>query len=446
VKFKDLGLLVVDEEQRFGVTHKEAIKALSTGVDVLTLTATPIPRTLEMSLTGIRDLSLINTPPAERQPILTYVGELDERAVSEAIRRELLREGQVFFVHNLVYDIEATATRLRRLVPEARIAVAHGQMDEGSLEKVVLDFWEGRYDVLVCTTIIESGIDMPTVNTLVVDRADRLGLGQLHQLRGRVGRAGQRAYAYLFFPPDRTLTEEAYERLRTIGEHTELGSGFKIAMRDLEIRGAGNLLGSDQSGHIAAVGYDLYVQMVSEAVSDLKGEVRRPPAEIKLDLAVDAHLTSDYLAREDLRLEAYRRLASVTTPGEVEDIRKEWLDRYGPLPRPAEALLAVGRLRAECVRSGVREITVTPARPGGVSGGQAVARLAPLSLKASTQIGLRRRHPRAVYKEDLGQVVVPLPRGVDVPGALVTLLDELVPDAVDGDGRRPAGQEAVGSR
>ncbi|HEX6476119.1 MAG TPA: transcription-repair coupling factor, partial [Acidimicrobiales bacterium] len=284
IKFKNLGLLVVDEEQRFGVTHKEAIKALSTGIDVLTLTATPIPRTLEMSLTGIRDLSLINTPPAERLPILTYVGELDERAVSEAIRRELLREGQVFFVHNLVHDIEATATRLRRLVPEARVAVAHGQMDEGSLEKVVLDFWEGRYDVLVCTTIIESGIDMPTVNTLVVDRADRLGLGQLHQLRGRVGRAGQRAYAYLFFPPERTLTEEAYERLRTIGEHTELGSGFKIAMRDLEIRGAGNLLGGDQSGHIAAVGYDLYVQMVQEAVAELKGEELRPPAEIKLDL------------------------------------------------------------------------------------------------------------------------------------------------------------------
>ena len=446
ITFKDLGLLVVDEEQRFGVTHKEAIKALSTGIDVLTLTATPIPRTLEMSLTGIRDLSLINTPPAERLPILTYVGELDERAVSEAIRRELLREGQVFFVHNLVYDIEATATRLRRLVPEARIAVAHGQMDEGSLEKVVLDFWEGRYDVLVCTTIIESGIDMPTVNTLVVDRADRLGLGQLHQLRGRVGRAGQRAYAYLFFPPDRTLTEEAYERLRTIGEHTELGSGFKIAMRDLEIRGAGNLLGSDQSGHIAAVGYDLYVQMVSEAVSDLKGEVRRPPAEIKLDLAVDTHLTSDYVAREDLRLEAYRRLASVTTPGEVEDIRTEWLDRYGPLPRPAEALLAVGRLRAECVRSGVREITVTPARPGGITRGQAVARLAPLSLKASAQVGLRRRHPGAVYKEDLAQVVVPVPAGGDVPGNLVTLLGELVPDVVDGDGTRPAGQEAVGSR
>ena len=293
--FKDLGLLVVDEEQRFGVHHKEAIKKLRTDVDVLTLTATPIPRTLEMSLTGIRDLTLLNTPPAERQPILTYVGEYDERAVAEAIRRELLREGQVFFVHNRVADIEKVAAELRDLVPEARIAVAHGQMDEGALEKVVFDFWEGRYDVLVCTTIIESGIDMPTVNTLVVDRADRLGLGQLHQLRGRVGRAGQRAYAYLLFPPDRVLSEEAYERLRTIGEHTELGSGFKIAMRDLEIRGAGNLLGGDQSGHIAAVGYDLYVQMVSEAVAELKGEEVREPAEIKLDLPVTANLPADYV-------------------------------------------------------------------------------------------------------------------------------------------------------
>ncbi|MDH3708145.1 MAG: transcription-repair coupling factor, partial [Acidimicrobiia bacterium] len=237
VAFARLGLLIVDEEQRFGVTHKEAIKAIRTDIDVLTLTATPIPRTLEMSLTGIRDLSLLNTPPAERQPILTYVGEYDERAAAEAIRRELLREGQVFFVHNRVMDIEHVAADLRELVPEARIAVAHGQMDEGTLEQVVLDFWEGAYDVLVCTTIIESGIDMPTVNTLVVDRADLLGLGQLHQLRGRVGRAGSRAYAYLFFPPDRSLSEEAYERLKTIGETTELGSGFKIAMRDLEIRG-----------------------------------------------------------------------------------------------------------------------------------------------------------------------------------------------------------------
>ncbi len=278
VAFRKLGLLVVDEEQRFGVGHKESIKALAEGVDVLTLTASPIPRTLEMALTGIRDLSMVNTPPAARRPILTHVGELDEGAASEAIRRELLREGQVFYVHNRVRDIDAVAERVRRMAPEARVAVAHGQMDEGTLEQVVLDFWQGGYDVLVCTTIIESGIDMPTVNTLVVDRADLLGLGQLHQLRGRVGRAGQRAYAYLFHPVDRVLTEQAYERLRTIGDHTELGSGFKIALRDLQIRGAGNLLGRDQSGHIAAVGYDLYVQMVSEAVSELKGEPRPSPS------------------------------------------------------------------------------------------------------------------------------------------------------------------------
>ncbi len=246
--FKRLGLLVVDEEQRFGVTHKEAVKRLAEGVDVLTLTASPIPRTLEMALTGIRDLSMVNTPPADRRPILTYVGEHDPAAISEALRRELLREGQAFYVHNRVSDIDAVARQVHSLVPEARVAVAHGQMDEGSLETVVLDFWERRYDVLVCTTIIESGIDMPSVNTLIVDRADLLGLGQLHQIRGRVGRGGQRAYAYLFHPADRVLSEQAYERLRTIGEHTELGSGFKIAMRDLEIRGSGNLLGADQSG------------------------------------------------------------------------------------------------------------------------------------------------------------------------------------------------------
>ena len=417
IVFKDLGLLVVDEEQRFGVTHKEAIKKLRAEVDVLTLTATPIPRTLEMSLTGIRDLTLLNTPPADRQPILTYVGEYDERAVAEAIRRELLREGQVFFVHNRVADIEHVARDLRHLVPEARIAVAHGQMDEGTLERVVLDFWEGEYDVLVCTTIIESGIDMPTVNTLVVDRADLLGLGQLHQLRGRVGRAGSRAYAYLFFPPERSLSEQAYERLKTIGEHTELGSGFKIAMRDLEIRGAGNLLGADQTGHIAAVGYDLYVQLVSEAVAELKGEAPREPAEVKLDLPVTANLPPDYVSREDLRLEAYRRLSTVTTHAEVDDIRDEWLDRYGPLPPPAEALLAVGRLRAECVRTGVREVNVA----------RDVVRLSPLTLKTSQAIRLRRLFPKAVYKEDGRQLVVPLVRGVEPVQAVLTLLDTLVP-------------------
>ena len=330
--------------------HKEAMKHLKTNVDVLTLTATPIPRTLEMSLVGIRDLSFLQTPPADRQPILTYVGGYDERVAVEAIRRELLREGQVFWVHNRVRSIEFAAARLRELVPEARIAVAHGQMDESRLEQVVIDFWDGQYDVLVCTTIIESGIDMPTVNTLVVERSDLLGLGQLHQLRGRVGRSGQRAYAYLFHPDDVVLTEEAYERLRTIGEATELGSGFKIAMRDLEIRGAGNLLGEAQSGHIAAVGYDLYCQMVTEAVAEMKGEPVRPPAEIKLDVPTDAYLPTDYVAKEELRLEAYRRLAAVVTPAEVADIRAEWQDRYGPLPDSGRGA-AHGRVAARRVPS-----------------------------------------------------------------------------------------------
>ncbi|MGD1011581.1 MAG: transcription-repair coupling factor [Acidimicrobiales bacterium] len=452
VRFKKLGLLVVDEEQRFGVSHKEAIKHMTIGVDVLTLTASPIPRTLEMSLTGIRDLSLITTPPAERQPILTYVGEHDEHAVAEALRRELLREGQIFYVHNRVHDIERVAADLRALVPDARIAVAHGQMDEGTLEQVVLDFWAGEYDVLVCTTIIESGIDMPSVNTLVVDRADRLGLGQLHQLRGRVGRAGRRAYAYLLFPPDRVLSEQAYERLRTIGEHTELGSGFKIAMRDLEIRGAGNLLGRDQSGHIAAVGYDLYVRLVAEAVSELKGEPIRVPVEITVDLPVDAFLPPGYVEREDLRLEAYRRLAEIKDHVAVEDLRNEWLDRYGPLPQEAEALIAVGRLRAECVRTGVTEVTASVVRPGagGVGRtGEAVARLAPISLKASARVRLTRLHPRAIMKEDVDQLIVPLSAGPDLADRLAVLLSELVPVEpseavrVDPDAAAVAAAEAL---
>jgi transcription-repair coupling factor (superfamily II helicase) len=423
VAFKDLGLLIVDEEQRFGVQHKEAMKKLKTNVDVLTLSATPIPRTLEMSLVGIRDLSLLQTPPADRMPILTYVGEYDERVAVEAIRRELLREGQVFWVHNRVRSIDTAASRLRELVPEARIAVAHGQMDEGSLETVVQDFWDGSYDVLVCTTIIESGIDMPTVNTLVVERSDLLGLGQMHQLRGRVGRSGQRAYAYLFHPRDKVLSEEAYERLRTIGESTELGSGFKIAMRDLEIRGAGNLLGESQSGHIAAVGYDLYCQMVTEAVSEMKGE--RPadaPTEIKLDVPTDAYLPADYVTKEELRLEAYRRLAGVTSAAEVEDIRAEWQDRYGPLPQPAAALLEVGHLRAECHRLGIDDIQISSSASTGGS-----AKLAPLELKLSETMRLRRISKGAKYKEDLRQLVVPLPRGVDPSTFLAGFLRDLVP-------------------
>jgi transcription-repair coupling factor (superfamily II helicase) len=429
VKLPRLGLLVVDEEQRFGVQHKEAMKHLKANVDVLTLTATPIPRTMEMALTGIRDLTLLQTAPAERQPILTYVGEYDERAVAEAIRRELLREGQVFYVHNRVLDIEQKADDIRVLVPEARVAIAHGQMDEGSLEQIVYDFWEGRFDVLVCTTIIETGIDMPTVNTLVVDRADRMGLGQLHQLRGRVGRSGQRAYAYLFHPADVQLSEEAYERLKTIGEHTELGSGFKIAMRDLEIRGAGNLLSGEQSGHIAAVGYDLYSQMVIEAVGELKGE--KPPVEqeITLEVPVDASIPADYIAKEPLRLEAYRRLAAVTTRAEVDDIRTEWLDRYGPVPDRAAALLEVARLRAECVRIGITELIVTKAQGLGASmmSGALMARISPVSLQTSQELRLQRLSRAAIHKARERQLVVPIKPRTDPVEFLVVFLGELFP-------------------
>ena len=424
VKFKDLGLLVVDEEQRFGVQHKEAMKKMRTNVDVLTLSATPIPRTLEMSLVGIRDLSLLQTPPADRQPILTYVGELDKRLAVEAIRRELLREGQVFWVHNRVQSIEERAAELRELVPEARVAVAHGQMDEATLERVVFDFWQGNFDVLVCTTIIESGIDMPTVNTLVVERADLLGLGQLHQLRGRVGRSGQRAYAYLFHPRDRVLTEEAYERLRAIGEATELGSGFKIAMRDLEIRGAGNILGEAQSGHIAAVGYDLYCQMVTEVVAEMKGEPVELPVELKLDVPVSAYLPDTYVPTEDLRLEAYRRLAEVKTQGEVDDVRTEWLDRYGPIPKEAETLLAVGALRAACHSFGITDFTVT----------MNTARVTPVDLRTSQQLRLTRlargTFTGLTWREKEKQLIIPLPstqRGKVPDGTgLVTQLRELL--------------------
>ena len=334
----------------------------------------------------------MNTPPEDRQPILTYVGEYDDRAVAEAIRRELLREGQVFYVHNRVRDIELVAEHVRALVPEARVAVAHGQMDENRLERVVLDFAEREFDVLVCTTIVESGIDMPTVNTLVVDRSDLLGLAQMYQLRGRVGRRGQRAYAYLLHPADRVLSEEAYERLKTIGEFTDLGSGFKIAMRDLEIRGAGNLLGTSQSGHIAAVGFDLYCQMVTEAVGELKGEPVPEPVEITIDVPVDANLPREYVARDDVRMEAYRRLAAVTTIEDVDDIRAEWEDRYGPPPRlghrAARRRPAAGRVRAarhpqhhraagdgpdrRRHAQGVAEGAAAAARPqgGGEGGGQ----------------------------------------------------------------------------
>ena len=425
VVYRDLGLLVVDEEQRFGVSHKEAIKEITTNIDVLTLSANPIPRTLEMALTGIRDLSMVTTPPTDRRPILTYVGEHDERAIAEAIRRELLREGQVFYVHNRVSDIDDVARTVRRLVPEARVAIAHGQMDEGTLERVVMEFADGRWDVLVCTTIVESGIDMPSVNTMVVDRADRLGLGQLHQLRGRVGRSGQRAYAYLFHPRDRVLSEQAYERLRTIGEYTDLGSGFKIAMRDLEIRGAGNLLGRDQSGHVAAVGYDLYVQLVAEAVAEAKGIVPTEVVTVSIDVPGDAHLPVSYVAQEDARLEAYRRLAATATEADVADVAAEWEDRFGPLPEAALGLIELAKLRATCLALGIRELSVLPARVGGRS--IPLVKLSPLPLPASAQMRVRRLLGDRAYDEHSATLRFELTEQRSAPSELRRLLDEIVP-------------------
>jgi transcription-repair coupling factor (superfamily II helicase) len=423
VAFKKLGLLVVDEEQRFGVTHKEAIKSRSVGVDVLTLSASPIPRTLEMAFTGIRDLSMITTPPADRRPILTHVGEFNEPAVVEAIRRELLREGQVFYVHNRVTDIDQVARRLGQLVPDARVAIAHGQMDEGSLERVMVDFWERRLDVLVCTTIVESGIDLPSVNTLIVDRAERLGLGQLHQLRGRVGRSGQRAYAYLFHPADQVLSETAYERLRTIGDNTALGSGFKIAMRDLEIRGAGNLLGHDQSGPVAAVGYDLYVQLVAEAVADAKGFSLPEVTPINLDVPGEAHLPKNYVEADDARLEAYRRLAGVTTQEELEDLRMEWIDRYGALPPSALGLLELAQLRLVALEYGVTSVIVMPARVGVRS--RPIVRFGPVSLALSQQMRVRRAYGSSAYNESTHEFRVERAPSEITPAAITALMHDV---------------------
>jgi transcription-repair coupling factor (superfamily II helicase) len=423
VTFQRLGLLVVDEEQRFGVQHKEAIKTRSVGVDVLTLSASPIPRTLEMAFTGIRDLSMITTPPAERRAILTHVGEYNEPAVVEAIRRELLREGQVFFVHNRVSDIDQVARRLGQLVPDARIAIAHGQMDEGTLERVMVDFWQRRFDVLVCTTIVESGIDLPSVNTLIVDRAERLGLGQLHQLRGRVGRGGQRAYAYLFHPADQVLSETAYERLRTIGDNTALGSGFKIAMRDLEIRGAGNLLGHDQSGPVAAVGYDLYVQLVAEAVADAKGVRVQEVAPITLDVPGEAHLPKEYVAADDARLEAYRRLAGVSSIEDLSDLKSEWIDRYGALPSAAMGLLELGELRVVCLERGITSVVVSPARVGVRS--RPILKVSPLTLSLSQQLRLRRTYGASSYNEATKELRLEFTQRDVSPRAILSILDDL---------------------
>ncbi|AIY19783.1 transcription-repair coupling factor [Pimelobacter simplex] len=411
-KFKDLGLIIVDEEQRFGVEHKEAMKRLRTSVDVLSMSATPIPRTLEMAITGIREMSTITTPPEERHPVLTYVGGYEDRQVVAAVRRELLRDGQVFYIHNRVSSIEKAAAKIRELVPEARVATAHGQMGEHQLEQVMVDFWEKNFDVLVCTTIVESGIDVSNANTMIIERSDTLGLSQLHQLRGRVGRSRERAYAYFLYPTEKPLTETAHERLATLAQHSDLGGGMAIAMKDLEIRGAGNLLGGEQSGHIADVGFDLYVRLVGEAVRDFRDDGGAPEQleEVRIELPVEAHLPHDYIPSERLRLEMYKRLAEVRSDADVDEIVAELEDRYGEPPQQVAALLLVARFRARARKAGIKEIT---------SVGKNV-RFHPVVLPESRTIRLNRLYPKSIVKHQLESILVPRP---GIPGRTGTPIE-----------------------
>jgi transcription-repair coupling factor (superfamily II helicase) len=404
--FKDLGLVIVDEEQRFGVEHKEALKKMRTNVDVLAMSATPIPRTLEMSLTGIRETSTLATPPEERHPVLTYVGPYTDRQASAAIRRELMREGQVFFVHNRVSSIDRVAANIRELVPEARVAVAHGQMSESRLEQIIVDFWEKRFDVLVCTTIIETGLDISNANTLIVDRADNYGLSQLHQLRGRVGRGRERAYAYFLYPFDKPLGEVALERLKAVAAHNELGAGMALALKDLEIRGAGNLLGGEQSGHIQGVGFDLYIRLVGEAVAEYRGEAEERVAEMKIELPVNAHLPHDYVPGERLRLEAYRKLAAAVTNEAIDEVLAELVDRYGEPPAPVASLLAVARFRVAARAAGLTDV--------GVQGN--FVKFAPAQLAESKTMRLQRMYPGSVLKPALDAVLVPKPKTARIGG------------------------------
>jgi len=400
VRFRQLGLVIIDEEQRFGVEHKEFFKRLRTEVDVLAMSATPIPRTLEMGVAGIREMSTIQTPPEERHPVLTFVGPYDEKQIAAAIRRELLRDGQVFFVHNRVSSIGRVAARIAELVPEARVAVAHGQMNEHVLEKVMSEFLDRTYDVLVSTTIVESGLDIQNANTLIVDRADAYGLPQLHQLRGRVGRARERGYCYFLFPPEKPLTETAHERLATIQQHTGMGAGMYVALKDLEIRGAGNLLGGEQSGHIAGVGFDLYVRMIGEAVTELRGDGPAERPEVRIELPVDAHIPHDYVPGERLRLEAYTRIAAIDSVDDIAAVRDELADRYGPPPTPVLNLLAVARLRARARRAGLTDI----AQQGNH------VRFSPVELPESREVRVQRLYPRTLLKPTVRTMLVPVPK------------------------------------
>lgn len=402
VRFKNLGLVVVDEEQRFGVEHKETLKQLYPDVDVLSMSATPIPRTLEMAVTGVREMSTLATPPEERHPVLTYVGPKDNKQVLAAIRRELLRDGQIFYVHNRTGDMARVAAQIGELVPEARVGVAHGKMSEHQLELVIQAFWDKEIDILVCTTIVETGLDISNANTLIVEDAERFGLSQLHQLRGRVGRGRERAYAYFLYNPDKAMTETALERLRTIAANAELGSGIQVAMRDLEIRGAGNMLGGEQSGHIAGVGFDLYVRMVADAVARMRGkasEEEDADVDVRIELPVDAYLPEDYVSSERLRLEIYTKIAEAGSEGEREAVRAEMIDRYGKIPPQAERLFRIAGLREMCKEAGLAEVTMM---------GKNI-RLAPVNLPDSRQARLKRLYPGAILKPAVRVALVPAP-------------------------------------
>jgi len=402
VEFRDLGLLVVDEEQRFGVEHKEELKKARTNVDVLSMSATPIPRTLEMAITGIREMSNITTPPEERHPVLTYVGPYDDKQVSAAIHRELLRDGQVFYIHNRVESIELVSEKIKSLVPGIKIGIAHGQMNEKLLEDVILAFWNREYDLLLCTTIIESGIDIPNANTLIVDRSDLFGLSQLHQLRGRVGRSRERAYAYFLYPTEQPISELAHDRLTTIATNTDLGAGMQVALKDLEIRGAGNLLGGEQSGHIAEVGFDLYMRMVADAVDEFKSgyfEDKPKKQDCKIELPHDAHLPTDYVDSERLRLDIYRRLADAASYEVLTEIEEELIDRFGPLPMPAKELIAVASLRLLAKNLEIADISMVGKN----------LRLSPVDLAESGQIKLSRLYPGSIYKNASQTLLVSRP-------------------------------------
>ncbi|MET0673321.1 MAG: TRCF domain-containing protein, partial [Microbacterium pygmaeum] len=408
--------------------HKDKLKKLKTNVDILAMSATPIPRTLEMAVTGIREMSTLQTPPEDRHPILTFVGPRNDKQIAAAIRRELLREGQVFFVHNRVSSIQRVAAQLAELVPEARIAVAHGQMGEHALEQVVDDFWERRADVLVSTTIVETGLDISNANTIIIDRADKYGLSQLHQLRGRVGRARERAYAYFLYDEMKPLSETAADRLETIAVNNDLGSGMQVALKDLELRGAGNLLGAEQAGHIAGVGFDLYLRMIGEAVSAFRGDEVEGPTELRLELPVQARIPESYIDSERLRLEAYQKLSAAAAATAKDDaidlVVEELRDRYGDLPAEAEGLLAVASLRRRAAQSGLSDVVAMGPN----------LRIAPADLPDSLRVRLQRLYPKAKLLAGGDALVVPMPRSGDDPlgdAELIAwvrqLLDQLFP-------------------